>query len=55
MNSSGSHHTSTHTMYVSEHTERRTPTPSGKAPMATFQEMQVMGGSAENIITSANV
>jgi len=38
ISSSGSHHTSTHTMYVSEHSERASP--SGRAPLASFQEMQ---------------
>jgi len=39
ISSSGSqHHTSTHTMYVSEHTERASP--AGRAPLASFQEMQ---------------
>merc|ERR1719228_2469350 len=39
ISSSGSqHHTSTHTMYVSEHTERASP--GGRAPLASFQEMQ---------------
>eukprot|EP00090_Calanus_glacialis_P021425 TRINITY_DN33055_c0_g1_i13.p1 TRINITY_DN33055_c0_g1~~TRINITY_DN33055_c0_g1_i13.p1 ORF type:complete len:473 (-),score=90.13 TRINITY_DN33055_c0_g1_i13:368-1663(-) len=38
ISSSGSHHTSTHSMYVSEHSERTTPT--GRAPLASFQDMQ---------------
>lgn len=38
ISSSGSHHTSTHSMYVAEHSERANP--AGRAPLASFQEMQ---------------
>lgn len=38
ISASGSHHTTTHSMYVSEHNERSSP--AGRAPLASFQEIQ---------------